>query len=210
MRGRGSHPQGSERQESALHEGAGIHIPYPGRNQAKEVRVIAKKSDDVNVNERIHAKTVRLIALDGQQLGIMSTLDAMNSARQAGMDLVEVSPNADPPVCKIMDYGKFKYQASKKTQEGKKKTRTLQVKEVRLRPRTDEHDLGFKIRNMKKFLEKKDKVKVSVLFRGREMAYMDAGKTLLERIAQEVEEVGTVEQPPTREGWRLTMLLVPK
>ena len=164
----------------------------------------------MNVNERIHAKTVRLIALDGQQLGIMSTLDAMNSARQAGMDLVEVSPNADPPVCKIMDYGKFKYQASKKTQEGKKKTRTLQVKEVRLRPRTDEHDLGFKIRNMKKFLEKKDKVKVSVLFRGREMAYMDAGKTLLERIAQEVEEVGTVEQPPTREGWRLTMLLVPK
>ena len=172
--------------------------------------VIAKKSDDVNVNEKIHAKTVRLISLDGQQLGIMSTADAMNAARQAGMDLVEVSPNADPPVCKIMDYGKFKYQASKKTQEGKKKTRTLQVKEVRLRPRTDEHDLGFKIKNMKKFLDKKDKVKVSVLFRGREMAYMDAGKTLLERIAQEVEEVGTVEQPPTREGWRLTMLLVPK
>jgi translation initiation factor IF-3 len=164
----------------------------------------------VNVNERIHAKAVRLISFDGQQLGIMSTLDAMNAARQAGMDLVEVSPNADPPVCKIMDYGKYKYQASKKTQEGKKKTRTLQVKEIRLRPRTDEHDLGFKIRNMKKFLEKKDKVKVSVLFRGREMAYMDAGKTLLDRIAQEVEEQGTVEQPPTREGWRLTMLLVPK
>jgi len=151
-----------------------------------------------------------LISFDGQQLGIMSTFDAMNAARQAGMDLVEVSPNADPPVCKIMDYGKYKFQASKKTQEGKKKTRTLQVKEIRLRPRTDEHDLGFKIRNMKKFLEKKDKVKVSVLFRGREMAYMDAGKTLLDRIAQEVEEQGTVEQPPTREGWRLTMLLVPK
>ena len=164
----------------------------------------------MNVNERIHAKTVRLISLDGQQLGIMSTADAVNAARLAGMDLVEVSPNAEPPVCKIMDYGKFKYQASKKTQEGKKKTRTLQVKEVRLRPRTDEHDLSFKIRNMKKFLEKKDKVKVSVLFRGREMAYMDAGKTLLERIAQEVEEMGTMEQPPTREGWRLTMLLVPK
>jgi translation initiation factor IF-3 len=164
----------------------------------------------VNVNERIYAKAVRLISFDGQQLGIMSTQDALNAARREGMDLVEVSPNSDPPVCKIMDYGKYKYQASKKTQEGKKKTRTLQVKEIRLRPRTDEHDLGFKIRNMKKFLEKKDKVKVSVLFRGREMAYMDAGKTLLERIAQEVEEVGTVEQPPTREGWRLTMLLVPK
>jgi translation initiation factor IF-3 len=164
----------------------------------------------VNVNEKIHAKAVRLISFDGQQLGIMSIQDALSAARQAGMDLVEVSPNSDPPVCKIMDYGKYKYQASKKTQEGKKKTKTLQVKEVRLRPRTDEHDLGFKIRNMKKFLEKKDKVKVSVLFRGREMAYMDAGKTLLERIAQEVAEQGAVEQPPTREGWRLTMLLVPK
>jgi len=164
----------------------------------------------VNVNERIHAKEVRLISFDGQQLGILSIHDALNAARQAAMDLVEVAPNSDPPVCKIMDYGKYKYQTSKKTQEGKKKTRTLQVKEVRLRPRTDEHDLGFKIRNMKKFLEKKDKVKVSVLFRGREMAYMDAGKSLLDRIAQEVEEQGTVEQPPTREGWRLTMLLVPK
>jgi len=151
-----------------------------------------------------------LISADGQQLGIMSIHDALNAARQNGMDLVEVSPNSDPPVCKIMDYGKYKYQASKKMQEGKKKTRTLQVKEVRLRPHTDEHDLGFKIKNMKKFLEKKDKVKVSVLFKGREMAYMDAGKALLERIAQEVDEQGTVEQPPTREGWRLTMVLVPK
>jgi len=164
----------------------------------------------VNVNERIHAREVRLISADGQQLGIMSTYEALNAARQAGMDLVEVSPNADPPVCKIMDYGKYKYQASKKTQEGKKKTRTLQIKEIRLRPHTDEHDLGFKVRNMKKFLEKKDKVKVSVLFKGREMAYMDAGRALLERIAQEVDELGSVEQPPTREGWRLTMVLVPK
>lgn len=151
-----------------------------------------------------------MISGEGQQLGIMSIHDALNAARQSAMDLVEVSPNSDPPVCKIMDYGKYKYQTSKKTQEGKKKTRTLQVKEVRLRPHTDEHDLGFKIRNMKKFLEKKDKVKVSVLFKGREMAYMDAGRALLERIAQEVEEQGTVEQPPTREGWRLTMVLVPK
>ena len=164
----------------------------------------------MNVNERIHAREVRLISADGQQLGIMSTYEALNAARQAGMDLVEVSPNADPPVCKIMDYGKYKYQASKKMQEGKKKTRTLQIKEIRLRPHTDEHDLGFKVRNMKKFLEKKDKVKVSVLFKGREMAYMDAGRALLERIAQEVDELGSVEQPPTREGWRLTMVLVPK
>lgn len=151
-----------------------------------------------------------MISSDGQQLGIMSIHDALNAARREEMDLVEVSPNADPPVCKVMDYGKYKYQASKKMQDGKKKTRTLQVKEVRLRPHTDEHDLGFKIRNMKKFLEKKDKVKVSVLFKGREMAYMDAGRALLDRVAQEVDEQGMVEQPPTREGWRLTMVLVPK
>jgi translation initiation factor IF-3 len=140
----------------------------------------------------------------------MSIYDALNAARQEGMDLVEVSSNSDPPVCKIMDYGKYKYQASKKVQEGKKKARTLQLKEVRLRPHTDEHDLGFKIRSMRKFLEKKDKVKVSVLFKGREMAYMDAGRALLERVAQEVDQEGAVEQPPTREGWRLTMVLVPK
>jgi translation initiation factor IF-3 len=151
-----------------------------------------------------------LISAEGQQLGIMSIYDALNAARQEGMDLVEVSSNSDPPVCKVMDYGKYKYQASKKMQEGKKKSKSLQIKEVRLRPHTDEHDLDFKIRSMKKFLEKKDKVKVSVLFKGREMAYMDAGRALLERVAQEVDQEGAVEQPPTKEGWRLTMVLVPK
>jgi translation initiation factor IF-3 len=164
----------------------------------------------VNVNERIHAKAVRLISLDGQQLGIMPTQQALEMATREGFDLVEVSPNSDPPVCKIMDYGKYKYQASKKLQEGRKKAKTIQVKEIRLRPHTEEHDLGFKIKNLKKFLEKKDRVKVSVLFRGREMTYIDTGISLLERIAQEVADNGTIEQPPTREGWRVTMLLVPK
>ena len=162
------------------------------------------------MNERIRAKTVRLISVDGKQLGIMSVQDALDAAREDSLDLVEVSPNSDPPVCRIMDYGKYKYQASKKQQEGKKKTKAFQVKEIRVRPRTDEHDLGFKIRNLKKFLEKKDRVKVTVLFRGREMAYLDAGIELLNRIAEEVIEEGTVEQPPTREGWRLTMTIVPK
>jgi translation initiation factor IF-3 len=173
-------------------------------------RVIVKKTDDVNVNERIRAKAVRLIGSDGQQLGIMPTQEAMDKAVQEGLDLVEVAPNSDPPVCKIMDYGKYKYQTSKKQQEGKKKSKTLQLKEVRVRPHTDEHDLEFKIRNIKKFLEKKDKVKVTVLFKGREMAYMDAGVALLSRVSQDVAELGTVEQSPTREGWRLTMVLVPK
>ena len=153
---------------------------------------------------------VRLISLDGQQLGIMPTPQALEMATREGFDLVEVSPNSDPPVCKIMDYGKYKYQASKKQQEGKKKAKTIQVKEIRLRLRTEEHDLGFKIKNLKKFLEKKDRVKVSVLFRGREMTYIDTGISLLQRIAQEVADSGTIEQPPTREGWRVTMLLVPK
>ena len=173
-------------------------------------RVIVKKTDDVNVNERIRAKAVRLIGAEGDQLGIMPTQEALEKAIQDGLDLVEVAPNSDPPVCKIMDYGKYKYQTSKKQQEGKKKSKTLQLKEVRVRPHTDEHDLDFKIKNIKKFLEKKDKVKVTVLFKGREMAYMNAGVALLGRIAQDAAEQGTVEQPPTKEGWRLTMVLIPK
>ena len=126
------------------------------------------------------------------------------------MDLVEVAPNADPPVCRIMDYGKYKYQTSKKTQGAKKKGKAFQVKEIKLRPQTEEHDLQFKIKNLSRFLEKKARVKVTVIFRGREMAYVDAGMDLLKRVAEEVAEIGTVEQPPTREGWRLSMVIMPK
>jgi len=151
-----------------------------------------------------------LIRSDGEQAGIVPLEEALETAKKESLDLVEVAPNADPPVCRIMDYGKFKYQASKKTQETKKKGRTIQLKEIRMRPRTEEHDLGFKLKNIQKFLEKRDRVKVTVLFRGREMAYMDQGIALLKRVAEEVEEFGTVEQAPTREGWRLTMVLVPK
>jgi translation initiation factor IF-3 len=140
----------------------------------------------------------------------MSVREALETANQEGLDLVEVAPNADPPVCRVMDYGKYKYQASKKAQESKKKSKAIQLKEVRLRPNTEEHDLGFKMKNVKKFLEKRDRVKVSVLFRGREMSHMDVGFTLLRKVAEEVAEVGTIEQPPTREGWRLTMVIVPK
>ena len=162
------------------------------------------------MNQRIRARTVRLIRSDGEQAGIVSLEEALETAKKDGLDLVEVAPNADPPVCRIMDYGKFKYQASKKGQETKKKGRTIQLKEIRMRPRTEEHDLGFKLKNIQKFLEKRDRVKVTVLFRGREMAYMDQGIALLKRVAEEVEEIGSVEQAPTREGWRLTMVLVPK
>jgi translation initiation factor IF-3 len=140
----------------------------------------------------------------------MPIREALEAANLEGLDLVEVAPNSDPPVCRIMDFGKYKYQTSKKVQEAKKKAKTIQVKEIRLRPHTEDHDLSFKLRNLKKFLDKKDRVKVSVIFKGREKAYMDTGFEMLERVAEEIKDVGAVEQPPSREGWRLTMLIVPK
>jgi translation initiation factor IF-3 len=137
--------------------------------------------------------------------------EALRIAQEEGLDLVEVSPNSDPPVCRIMDYGKFKYQAAKKAQDGRKKGRSVQMKEIKFRPNTEEHDLGFKVRNIKKFLEKKDRVKVSVFFRGREMAYMDAGYELLKRVAEEVLEEGTLEEQPKQEARnRIAMVIVPK
>ena len=137
--------------------------------------------------------------------------EALRIAQEEGLDLVEVSPNSDPPVCRIMDYGKFKYQAAKKAQDGRKKGRSVQMKEIKFRPNTEEHDLGFKVRNIKKFLEKKDRVKVSVFFRGREMAYMDAGYKLLKRVAEEVMEEGTVEEQPKQEARnRIAMVIVPR
>jgi translation initiation factor IF-3 len=172
---------------------------------------IAKKLDEIKVNEHIRAREVRLISAEGEQLGILQIAEALRAARDAGLDLVEVAPNSDPPVCRIMDYGKFKYQTSKKVQEGRKKSRALQVKEIKLRPNTEEHDLGFKLRSVKKFLDKKNRVKVSVFFRGREMAYMEAGRELLKRVAEEVMDKGTVEEEPKLEARnRMTMVIVPK
>jgi translation initiation factor IF-3 len=172
---------------------------------------IGKKIEDVRINERIRTSMVRLISAEGEQLGILSIQDALNAAKNAGLDLVEVAPNSDPPVCRIMDYGKFKYQASKKVQEARKKSKAFQLKEIKLRPHTEEHDLGFKLKNIKKFLENKSRVKVTVFFRGREMSFMDAGVRLLKRVAGEVEGLGAVEQEPTREARnRMSMLIVPK
>ncbi len=137
--------------------------------------------------------------------------EALRIAQDAGLDLVEVSPNSDPPVCRIMDYGKFKYQAAKKTQDGRKKGRSVQMKEIKFRPHTDDHDLGFKVRNIKKFLAKKDRVKVTVFFRGREMAYMNAGYELLKKVEEEVMEEGTVEEQPKQEARnRIAMVIVPR
>ncbi|MBC8178600.1 MAG: translation initiation factor IF-3 [Desulfobacteraceae bacterium] len=172
---------------------------------------IRKKTDDVRINERIRSSSVRLISAEGEQLGILSIRDAIQVAKEDGLDLVEVAPNSDPPVCRVMDYGKFRYQAAKKVQEARKKSRGGQMKEIKLRPHTEDHDLGFKIKNLKKFLYKKHRVKITVFFRGREMAYMSAGEALLKRVAEEISEDGTVEQPPTREARnRMTMVIIPK
>jgi len=164
----------------------------------------------VNVNERIRSSEVRVIGQDGQQLGVLSLKKALELAAQDELDLVEVAPNADPPVCKIMDYGKFKYQQNKRTQEAKKKQTVIQVKEVKIRPKTDEHDLLVKIRHIKRFLTQKDKAKVTILFRGREIAYTDQGTKVLDRVREELKEDAVIEQPPKMEGRNMVMILAPK
>jgi translation initiation factor IF-3 len=171
------------------------------------VKNIAKR---INVNKRIRAKEVRLIDADGEQLGVVPFMEALATAKSHGLDLVEVAPNVSPPVCRIMDYGRYKYQQNKKLQEAKKRQSTFQVKEIKLRPRTGEHDFQVKMRHVKRFLDNRDKVKVTVIFRGREMAYTNLGVALLQRVVEETEEFAAVEQAPRREGRILVMVLAPK
>ena len=162
------------------------------------------------MNEKIQAPEVRVIGHDGQQLGIIPIRKALELAAMEHLDLVEVAPNAAPPVCKVMDYGKFKYQQNKRSQEAKKKQTVIQVKEVKIRPKTDEHDLQVKIRHIKRFLAQKDKAKVTILFRGREIAYADQGMRVLERIREELKDEILIEQQPKMEGRNLIMIVAPK
>ncbi len=164
----------------------------------------------ININKNIRAKEVRLIDPDGNQIGIVPTYKALATAADFGLDLVEISPNATPPVCKIMDYGRYKYEMTKKQQEAKKKQATFQLKEIKVRPKTGNHDLQTKIGHIKKFLGKKDKVKVTVLFRGREITLSQSGKDLLAKIAEETKEIAVVEQYPKFEGRTIVMVLAPK
>ncbi|MGQ9668556.1 MAG: translation initiation factor IF-3 [Desulfosoma sp.] len=168
------------------------------------------KKEQENINEKIRARQVRVIGADGSQLGILSLEEALNAAREEGLDLVEVAPTADPPVCKIMDYGKFRYQQSKRSQEAKKKQTVIQVKEVKLRPKTDEHDIQTKVRHIRRFLAQKDKAKVTVIFRGREIAFKDRGEMVLQRVLEELKDEVVVEMPPKIEGRNLVMILAPK
>ena len=165
---------------------------------------------DVNINEAIRAREVRVVDDEGNQLGILSLDAALQAATERGLDLVEVSPNAEPPVCRIMDYGKYKYQASKRAAEAKKKTARVDIKEVKMRPKTEEHDFQVKLRNAKKFLESGNKVKVTVMFRGREVTHPEFGQRLLERLAEEVQDLGQVEMTPRMAGRFMTMVMAPK
>ena len=164
----------------------------------------------IRINANIRVKEVRVINPDGHQIGILPVREALAAAMEVGLDLVEISPNAKPPVCKIMDYGRYKYEQTKKLHEAKKKQTTFQIKEIKIRPKTGEHDLRTKVGHIKKFLERKDKVKVTVMFRGREIALASKGRELLAVIAAEVEMLAAVEQEPKFEGRTMIMVLAPR
>lgn len=162
------------------------------------------------VNQLIRVPEVRVIGPEGEQLGVMRTSDAIRQAKEMGYDLVEVAPTATPPVCRIMDYGKFKYEQSKKEHRMRQHQKSTQVKEIKLRPRTDKHDLETKVRQIRTFLSEGNKTKVTVMFRGREMANRELGFAAIQKVLEELKGQGTVEQPPRMEGRNLYMVLAPK
>jgi translation initiation factor IF-3 len=174
--------------------------------------VIGIVTEKNRINYEIRCPAILVIDMEGQQLGVMPPQEAMKRAEEQGLDLVEVAPNANPPVCRIMDYGKFKYQQRKKAQETRKKKvhSNTTVKEIKLRPRTEDHDLFFKIRNLKKFLANRNKIKISLQFRGREMAHLELGKKMMDRIVEEIKEVAIIEQGAKLEGRFMTMVVGPK
>ena len=162
------------------------------------------------INEQIRDKEVRLIGSDGEQLGIMSAKEAMFKAQEAGLDLVKIAPQAKPPVCKIIDYGKYRYELARKEKEAKKKQRTVEIKEVRLSPNIDTNDLNTKVNNAKKFISKGNKVKVTLRFRGREMAHVQQSRHILDDFAEKLADIAVVEKAPKVEGRSMTMFLTEK
>ena len=176
---------------------------------ASQRRPTISRPVQTRVNERIRIREVRLIDDEGNQVGIIATRDALEMARQKGLDLVEVAPNAVPPVCRLMDYGKFRYEQSRKERDSRKNQHVVELKEVRIRPKIDDHDLETKGRQAAKFLDHGDKVKLTVLFRGREMAHPDIGKGLLDQLIELLKPHGTVEQTPRLEGRAMTAIMNP-
>lgn len=169
-----------------------------------------KTISDLMINEQIRDREVRLIGADGAQLGIVSSREAMRLAEEAGLDLVKIAPTAKPPVCKIVDYGKFKYEQVRKEKEARKKQRTIEIKEIRLSPNIDTNDLNTKINAARKFLTKGDKVKVTLRFRGREIAHMSNSKHILDDFAKELSDIAVMEKAPKVEGRSMTMFLTEK
>jgi translation initiation factor IF-3 len=164
---------------------------------------------DQRTNRRIRAREVRVVGPAGEQLGVLTIEQALERAQSEGMDLVEVNPMAKPPVCKIMDYGKFKYEEKKKASEAKKKQVVVHLKEVKLRPKTEEHDYEFKVRNIKRFLEEGNKAKVTIVFRGREITHKELGSAILDDVNKDLKDVAIVEQAPRMEGRQMFMILAP-
>ncbi|MES2356131.1 MAG: translation initiation factor IF-3 [Pseudomonadota bacterium] len=168
------------------------------------------ENKDLRINGEINVPEVRLVGADGEQIGIVSFLNAMTMAEEAEVDLVEIAPLAKPPVCRLMDYGKFKYRESKKLHEAKLKQKQIQVKEIKFRPGTDEGDYQIKVRNLIRFLTEGDKAKITLRFRGREMSHQEIGVALLRRVQADLAEHGVVEQFPKLEGRQMVMVLAPK
>ncbi|MGI5835966.1 MAG: translation initiation factor IF-3 [Chloroflexota bacterium] len=164
---------------------------------------------DLRINDRIRVREVRLIDDKGEQLGVVPTAEALRIANERGFDLVEVAPNASPPVCRLMDYGKFKYEQTKKEREARKNQKIVLLKEMRLRPKIDEHDLEFKTKLVQKFLQEGDKVKVTIVFRGRELAHPQLGRELLDTMADKLKGVASLERSPLMEGKSMSMILAP-
>lgn len=162
------------------------------------------------INEAIRAREVRLIDENGENVGVVSRFDAMERATGAGLDLVEISPDAEPPVCKIMDFGKFKFEQQKKAAEARKKQKIVEIKEIKMRPAIDDHDYEVKLRAIRRFFEEGDKVKVTLRFRGREMAHQELGMAVLQRVKAEVETIAKVESEPRLEGRQMVMVLAPR
>jgi len=168
------------------------------------------RNDGPRVNHQINVPNVRLVREDGSMVGVVSTREAISMAADAGLDLVEVSPNATPPVCKILDFGKFKYEEQKRKNEARKKQKVIEVKEIKLRPGIDTHDYDVKMRSIHRFLEEGDKVKVTMRFRGREMAHQELGAKVLDRVKMDLDAIAKVESAPKMEGRQMIMVISPK
>lgn len=171
---------------------------------------LAPERGGPRINEAIDTSTIQLIDATGNNVGTVSIADALARAAEAGLDLVEIAPNSVPPVCKILDFGKYKYQAQKKAAEARKKQRTVEIKEIKMRPNIDVHDYDVKMRSMRRFFEEGDKVKVTLRFRGREMAHQELGAQLLDRVKQDTTTIAKVESEPKLEGRQMVMVLAPR